>query len=463
MTNTTSKATKATEAQVVVAKNFDVKAHASAFGVALNNALTSVFKSDVQNVTYVGDELRKLSAIGYHVVNQPNIYNAVRLAAKAKTLVKELVEHDALTVQGEEAVNVVVGEFDAFATDINNSVKQEESAMTTTTTTAPVKPVKATKAAAAKPAAKATQAKPAVQPKKVERVVKPVQDAPTAATEQAAVSAALNDQLAFLSPSDRAEFDAMLAEASAQFTTPEQRVLFETITNNMIATLLGEAKMNATTTTSAPAAADAFATTAEVKHTPTKDAMIADLFKQSTKFFERLELATIGGSTKIKSKALGINSEKNEYIPSPDLLMKAVVENPVELGTVMYKIYSVVTDKKLGKIVRRVLEITASDTNHEMFDKKAVKLAKRLLVAETAETREEITKNGNEAKAIKVTIMKPVYGVIDDILDAGKTLIKAGVKGVTTLPKKTVRQEIRTINNAYKTANGGLFKVLTTW
>jgi hypothetical protein len=452
---TTSKTVKATEAQVKVAKEFDVKAHTHAFGEALNNALTSVFKSDAKDVIYVDGELKKLSAIGYHVVNQPNIYNADRLVAKAKSIVAELVEHQALTVHGEDAVNVVVGKFTAFASNITNAVNQEEPAMTTTTTAKPV-----TKSTTAKAAVKP------VQPKKVERAEKPVVKAAAKATapivEEKVVTDSLKEQLDLLTPAQRAEFDAMIAEATATMQTPEQRVLFESMINNMLITLLGNATMT-NTATAATAQTVAAEEVVDVKSTPNRDAIIADLFKQATKFFERLELATIGSSTKIKSKALGINSEKNEYIPSPELLMAAVVENPVELGTVMYKIYSVVHDKKLGKTVRRVLEITAGDTNYEVFDKKAVKLAKRLLVAETAETREEIVKNSNESKALKVTIMKPVYRTVDDILDAGKTLIKAGFKGITTLPKKTVRQEMRTINNNYKNANGGFFKVLTTW
>jgi hypothetical protein len=235
--------------------------------------------------------------------------------------------------------------------------------------------------------------------------------------------------------------------------------------NNMLVTLLGTASMTTATTTAPvePVVEEQTTVKATVVDSSERDAIIAALFKQATKFFERLELAIIGSSTKIKSKSLGINSEKNKYVPTPEALMHAVVTDPVELGTVMYKIYSVVNDKKLGKIVRRVLEITADDTNHLVFDKPAVKLAKRLLVAETAETREQVTKNSNEAKTVKVTIMKPVYRAIDDILDAGKTLVKAGYKGVTTLPKKTVRQEMRTINNNYKNASGGLLKVLTTW
>lgn len=207
---------------------------------------------------------------------------------------------------------------------------------------------------------------------------------------------------------------------------------------------------------------DAVASTTQVV-TPTsviKGAVVL----ASMKFFTRFEkVAKQSDTVLVKIKALGVNTAKEQYAPSTEALVELIQTNPVAVVEALCRIASSYNDEKLNNRLEEVLETVVADKNNLVFEASIVKQAKKLLGKTSEKKSFKEVKTTGKIAWLEENIVKPVKSVVIDLGQAVGTLGKAAFKGVTTLPKRTLRQEIRKTDVAYKNATGGAWAALTAW
>lgn len=182
------------------------------------------------------------------------------------------------------------------------------------------------------------------------------------------------------------------------------------------------------------------------------------------KFFTRFEkVAKQSDTVLVKIKALGVNTAKEQYAPSTEALVELIQTNPVAVVEALCRIASSYDDAKLNDRLAEVLEVVVSDKNNLVFEASIVKQAKKLLGKTSEKKSFKEVKTTGKIAWLEENIVKPVKSVVIDLSSAIGTLGKAAFEGVTTLPKRTLRQEIRKTDVAYKNATGGVWAALTAW
>ena len=492
----------------------------SDFKVAVNNGMTLEAKEDPSSRKYIDSKLEAASRQAKQVTVSGNKSTTAvnALCTTIDMFVGELIKQNVMEESGLKAVNKEHARF----TELANTITKIKSEGTTMTTEAkavePTKPATQAKPAVKKPAAKAPAPKaekPALEKvptaevvqeaavveksdkkdkgaKKIKRT--PVDLGNTMRGIKKFLQTDLSEELrkdpVFMQDLNE-KVDGLIATAdllNAQFNAEKYEelkanynVLVEHILSVGGLDLIGQFTLKSLVTAlqvmdvkkvkfqpvkneeavMAQMAAEVAPSTVTVVNKA--DIIRGEMLIHAVAFFDRFAvLAKEKITVHVKVKKLKINTDKGRYAADPEALVALIAENAIAVGEAMYRVNAAYKDIMLKNHLRAVLEIVAADKEHDVFEKEEVKLAKKLL-KDGFDKDASFKKESKKGSWIETNILHPVYGVMDDFVGAVGMLAKAGYKGLTTLPKRTLRQEVDKINTNYKTASGGLWKTITSW